>query len=135
MGAGLALHAGTIVNHNLAGIFSIGAFLHFDSMIYEKLEKSFKLDPKMNEKIPRIVMTHCSDDSVVPIEWSRTAFRQIRDCGVRIKYRTQPHGDHTVTSQQMKWFDRFIRNRLSESSLPIGGSVSDDLGDDSPQDA
>lgn len=39
MGAGLAIPAGVVVNLKLAGIFSIGAFLPHDSMVFEKLRR------------------------------------------------------------------------------------------------
>lgn len=109
MGAGLALHSGIIVNHNLAGIFSVGAFLHNDSMIYETLKNETK---EHNAKLPQILMTHCLDDMVVPIDWSHQAYQQIKDQGVRIEYHAEPFGGHSIRPDQLELIVRFIRKRL-----------------------
>lgn len=111
MGAGLALHAGIMVNRKLAGIFSIGAFLHHDSIIYEELERRTKMN-ESNADIPKIFMTHCDDDKVVPIAWSRLAHDKIKDQGVRIAYHLEPYGGHSVGPSQMDWADKFIRKCL-----------------------
>lgn len=107
MGAGLALHAGIVVNPKLAGIFSIGAYLHHDSLVYEELERRAS-----NADIPKIFMTHCEDDKVVPSAWSRQAHDKIKDRGVRIVYISEPYGGHMVGPSQMDLADKFIRKCL-----------------------
>jgi len=109
MGATLALHAGIVVNPKLAGIFSIGAFLHHDSLVYEELERRSK---DSNATIPKIFMTHCEDDKVVPAAWSRQANEKIKEQGVRIAYSLEPYGGHSVGPSQMDWADRFIQKCL-----------------------
>lgn len=106
MGGGLALHSGIVVNPKLAGIFSIGAFLHHDSMVYEKLERNGK---ESNAALPKVFMTHCEDDQMVPISWSHEIHEKLKDSGVRVAYHPEPHGGHCVGPLQMEWVDRFVR--------------------------
>lgn len=106
MGGGLALHAGIIVNPKIAGIFSIGAFLHHDSMVYEKLEGNSK---ESNAALPKVFITHCEDDRVVPISWSRELHDKLKDSGVRVACHPEPYGGHSVGPSQMDLVDRFVR--------------------------
>lgn len=109
MGGGLAIHAGVVVNPKLGGIFSIGAFLPNDSLVYEELQRRGN---SSNAEIPKIFMTHCDDDKTVPSAWSRQTHDKIKEQGVRIAYHLEPFGGHSVGPSQMEWADKFIRKCL-----------------------
>lgn len=109
-GGCLALHAGIAVNAKLAGIFEIGGFLHHDSMVYEKLNGNGK---ESNAALPKVFMTHCEDDKVIPVSWIREMHDKLKDSGVRVAYQPEPYGGHCVGPSQMDLVDRFVRKCLN----------------------
>lgn len=115
MGGCLAMHAGYLLNHQLAGVFACSSFLNKGSIVYETLKKFHG-----SSNLPSLLMFHGNRDTLVPLEWGRTSYDQLQQLGVKGDFRVLNNTLHELKTNEL--------NELKEWILKLLPPLQDDAG-------
>lgn len=105
MGGCMALHIAFQVQRNLAGVFGLSTYLHYDTIVYETLEKR----PNSTTKL---LMIHGEKDELIPYNWGRIAFSELTRCGVRGEWFTLKDVKHEMKNKELLHLERWIGELL-----------------------
>lgn len=115
MGGALSLHTAYHINRELAGVFACSSFLNNDSIVYESLRNA-----PSNATWPKLLMFHGDRDSLVPSEWGRKTFDQLRSLGVQGDFVVLKNTMHELKIKEMVELQQWITDKLPplEQDLP-----------------
>lgn len=105
MGGCMAMHIAFHVQRNLAGVFGLSTYMHYDTIVYETLEKR----PNTTTKL---LMFHGDKDVVIPYNWGKIAFSELMRCGVRGEFFTLKDVKHDMKTNELLHLERWIGELL-----------------------
>ena len=99
----MSIETGLRYNKRLAGIIGVSGYVH-------EPERLLKMaSPVAKEQ--RLLVTHGTRDTLIPIKPVREQIEQLRRAGIQIEYHEFPK-DHTVIEPEIELFRNFINQRL-----------------------
>lgn len=107
MGGALGLHTAYHLNRELAGVFVCSSFLNNGSIVYESLRNS-----PSNGTWPKLLMFHGDRDNVVPLEWGRKTYDQLKELGVQGEFVTLRNTMHELKAKELCDLQQWILDNL-----------------------
>lgn len=108
MGGGLAFHLAYRVNPFLAGCFAMSSFLNKNSSVYEYL----KSNPTIAR--PPLIQFHGASDDLVPIEWGKETFDNLKAAGVDGQFIELKNTHHEATREMIQSFKNWTLKVLPD---------------------
>ncbi|KAG5675038.1 hypothetical protein PVAND_004977 [Polypedilum vanderplanki] len=103
----LAMHTGYHLNTNLAGVFALSSFLNRESIVYESLDHHDSSVP-----LPPLKMFHGERDNLVPIEWARRTFNELKKRCITGDFTSLPNTLHELKKSEMLSIEKWLKEIL-----------------------
>ncbi|XP_047355908.1 lysophospholipase-like protein 1 [Vespa velutina] len=108
MGGALSLYLAYRYKLSLAGCVAMSSFLNKNSLVYKYLENN-----KM-EKTPPLLQFHGDLDKIVPIEWGKETYNNLKKLGVNATFVPLKNIDHELIVTEIQHFKQWVNNILPE---------------------
>lgn len=106
MGGSMAMYTAYKFVPGLAGAFALSSFLQYDCMIYDNLKNNSSM-----ATVP-LLWCHGDSDDIVPEEWGRDAFDNLKKLGVNGEYNDIKNLGHSVNREEMQILFKWIKKIL-----------------------
>ncbi|ESO08045.1 hypothetical protein HELRODRAFT_75154, partial [Helobdella robusta] len=103
MGGAMAFHVGYRFCQDLAGVFSISAFLNDDSEVYKAVKTSSK-------RMPPLYQAHGSKDELVLLLWGKNTNAELSKLGVDTKMNVYQNLAHQMNRKEIQDLSEWIYN-------------------------
>lgn len=127
MGGYIAIHAALRIRPGLAGVFGLSTYLHFDTAVFDALERRSHEDDGAAETTAadgrsrtQLLMLHGDCDELLPHRWGRTAFAELRRLGVPGEFRTCVGMRHEMRAGELVQVERWLAQRLPRLADDVG---------------
>jgi phospholipase/carboxylesterase len=104
----MALDVGLRLSHPLGGICGVSGYLSF--------EEEYPAQLSIFAREQELLLTHGTQDPVVPFAVSKAQYLKLKEMGVRITFMTY-NKDHTILPQELTDITGWFRLRLSQSKI------------------
>lgn len=102
----MTLETGTKYPHKLAGCIGVSGYSHDPDALLANLS------PVAKEQ--HFLMTHGTEDPVVPFERTKAQVKQFQEAGLQIDWHVFPKV-HTIMGEELKLIRDFVTRRMTES--------------------
>lgn len=113
MGGTIALHMAYHVQRpQLAGVFALSTYLHYDSIVYETLTVRFRQQEDEEQQSgtiqTKLLMVHGEADDMVPAKWGLITFDELKRCGVDGEFNLLKGVGHEMKTSELVQVERWI---------------------------
>lgn len=102
MGGALALHEAYRYSPGLAGVFTLSSFLNNNTNLYKEVK---------SPETP-LCMFHGDRDTLVPLSWGQTTYKQLTKMGISANFHTVKHTLHELKKSELKSLFEWIQQIL-----------------------
>lgn len=112
MGGCMALHMAYRFFPQVAGVFTLSSFLHFDSAVYEALRK--RKEDGINTPLPPLCSFHGNFDQLVYLNWGKKMFKRLTKLGVQGNFYEVKGMTHEMKKTELlmlyDWIEKIVKD-------------------------
>ncbi|XP_063392757.1 lysophospholipase-like protein 1 [Cydia fagiglandana] len=108
MGGSLSFHAAYRWDRNIAGAFVFSSFLNNGSVVYQELKNA------SSSTLPPLLQCHGDNDDVVPMEWGKTTYNELKTLGAPIQFHVLERLGHQINKRGLNLIRDFIEKHLPD---------------------